>query len=122
MTDPDGHSPEDLAGVHADLLALRQRLERLLEDASGATATVELDQSTQGRLSRMDAMQRPEMAKAERRRAGLRMEWVEAVLASYGDPEVDFGCCRDCGEPILLARLKALPDALFCVPCAEERE
>jgi DnaK suppressor protein len=44
------------------------------------------------------------------------------VLESYGDPSVDFGCCRDCGEPIPLPRLKALPDALFCVPCAETRE
>ncbi len=118
----DDHSPEALAGVHADLLSLQTRLEHLLTDTGGAAATVELDQSTQGRLSRMDAMQRQEMAKAELRRAKGRLERVRAVLESYGDPDVDFGCCRDCGEPIPLPRLKALPDALFCVPCAEARE
>ena len=118
----DDHSPAALAGIHADLLSLQARLQDLLAAAGGTTDTVELDQSTQGRLSRMDAMQRQEMATAERRRAKVRLERVQAVLESYEDPDVDFGCCRDCGEPIPLPRLKALPDALFCVPCAQERE
>ena len=116
------HSPEQLASVHAGLLALREQLLALLVDASGATNTVELDQSTQGRLSRMDAMQRQEMAKAEHRRAETRLERVEAVIESYTDPDVDFGSCRQCGEIIALERLHALPDALFCVPCAEAIE
>ncbi len=116
------HSQEQLAEVYASLLALRKQIQDLLLDTSGATNTVELDQSTQGRLSRMDAMQRQEMAKAEKRRAETRLQRVEAVLESYDDPEVDFGSCRQCGEPIALKRLQALPDALFCVPCAEELE
>ena len=122
MSDLDDHTPEQREEVHADLLALKSQLETCLADAGGTTKTVELDQSTQGRLSRMDAMQRQEMAKAERRRAQVRLERVQAVLESYEDPEVDFGGCRDCGEPIPLPRLKALPDALFCVPCAQNRE
>ena len=118
----DEHTHEELAVVHAALVSLRAQLQALLADEGGTTDTVELDQSTQGRLSRMDAMQRQEMAKAERRRAKIRLGRVEAVLESYGDPQVDLGSCRDCGEPIPLPRLRALPDALFCVPCAEQHE
>jgi len=116
------HSPEQLADIHTRLVALKEQITALLQDNSGATHTVELDQSTQGRLSRMDAMQRQEMAKAEKRRAETRLKRVEAVLESYDDPDVDFGACRQCGEPIALKRLQALPDALFCVPCAEAFE
>jgi DnaK suppressor protein len=112
------HSPAALAKVHAALLALRQSLLVQIADETGATATVVLDQSTQGRLSRMDAMQAQQMAKAQQRRAMQRLERVDAVLEDWSDPEVDFGCCRFCGEPIALRRLAAQPDAIRCVDCA----
>ncbi len=105
-----------------DLLALRGQLEMLIRDETGATATVELDQSTQGRLSRMDAIQAQKMAQAQRRRAVQRLERVNGVLNSRDDPDLDFGHCRVCEEPISYRRLKAQPDAIFCVDCAQARE
>ncbi|MCK9240945.1 TraR/DksA family transcriptional regulator [Desulfocurvus sp.] len=33
-----------------------------------------------------------------------------------------FGLCEDCGEPIGLARLKARPQARFCIECQTARE
>ena len=118
----DEHSAEQLAQIRADLLALRTQLVALVADETGATDTVELDQAAQGRLSRIDAIQQQKMAQAQRRRAQLRLERVESVLEAYDDPEVDFGCCRTCTDPIAYARLKAQPDALFCVECAQARE
>ncbi len=33
-----------------------------------------------------------------------------------------YGTCEACGEPIPGARLRALPEATLCMPCAEEAE
>ena len=115
-------TPAQLDEIHQDLLKLREQLLHLIEDETGATATVELDQSTQGRLSRMDAIQVQKMAEAQRRRAKQRLERVEGVLSSRDDPDQEFGHCRVCDEPISYPRLKASPDAIFCVECAQERE
>ena len=118
----DEHTPAQLEKVRADLFTLRAQLQVIIADETGATNTVELDQSTQGRLSRMDAIQHQQMAKAQCRRAKQRLERVDAVLDGWDDPDFDFGCCQFCGEPIALARLTAQPDAISCVACANARE
>lgn len=33
-----------------------------------------------------------------------------------------FGFCQECEEPIVEARLKAIPDCEFCISCAENKE
>jgi DnaK suppressor protein len=105
-----------------DLYTLQAELLIFIADETGATQTVELDQSTQGRLSRIDAMQAQKMAEAQGRRAKQRLERVRSVLAIHADPGQDFGACRVCEDAISYRRLKAQPDALFCVQCAQDRE
>lgn len=88
------------------------------EDARGAAgkATVELDQQSVGRLSRMDALQNQAMAKAtDARRAGERAR-LTAALARLDEGE--FGYCEDCGEEIAPGRLSLDPAATRCVDCA----
>ncbi len=88
------------------------------EDARGAAgkATVQLDQQSVGRLSRMDALQNQAMAKAtDARRAGERARLV-AALARMDEGE--FGTCEDCGEEIAPGRLRLDPSATRCVDCA----
>jgi DnaK suppressor protein len=34
----------------------------------------------------------------------------------------EYGICQECGEPIGIKRLKAMPFALLCVRCQEEEE
>ena len=34
----------------------------------------------------------------------------------------EYGICEDCGEEIAEARLRIVPDAQFCVMCAEEHQ
>jgi RNA polymerase-binding transcription factor DksA len=36
--------------------------------------------------------------------------------------EGTYGLCEACGRPIPPARLRALPEAILCVPCAEAEE
>lgn len=83
-----------------------------------AAATVELDQTRVGRLSRMDALQQQAMASAAevRRRAELRR--LDAALARIDAG--DFGVCEQCDEPIARRRLEVDPGATRCIACAEQ--
>ena len=36
--------------------------------------------------------------------------------------EGSYGCCEECGEEIIMERLKAIPFAQFCRDCQEARE
>ena len=100
----------------------RLRQERIAlekEDALGAEdrGTVQLDQQSVGRLSRMDALQRQAMAEATQRRRQTRRHRIDAALQRIEDGE--FGFCQDCGEEIPLARLNLDPTVLVCVSCAQ---
>ena len=69
-----------LAEINDLLLDLRRQLLTTIDDVGGSAETVELDQAMVGRLSRMDAMQHQEMAKAQKRRAQIRLQRVEFCL------------------------------------------
>jgi DnaK suppressor protein len=108
----------------AEILAWRARLlaERdalLDEDAQGAEdrGTVMLDQTSVGRLSRIDAMQRQAMAEATHRRRAARQTRIDAALARLEEGE--FGYCIDCGETIAAKRLELDPTIPTCVSCAK---
>jgi len=87
-------------------------------DKAGAEdrGTVELDQQSVGRLSRMDALQRQAMAEAQNRRRAARRQRIIAALKRIEEDE--FGYCQDCGEEIPEGRLKLDPTTLNCVSCA----
>ena len=69
-----------------------------------ATNTVELDQQSIGRLSRMDALQQQAMATAMSVRKQNEKRSLEEAL--YRMNQGDYGNCIDCGEAIALNRLK----------------
>ncbi|MDP2331031.1 MAG: TraR/DksA family transcriptional regulator [Reyranella sp.] len=105
--------------------ALRQSLmERLaaLRDLQDSTAEsrkpVELDQTSVGRLSRVDAMQRQAMALEVERRRGQEKLRIEAALQRMDAG--DFGYCVVCGEEIARGRLDVDPTAPTCIRCASE--
>ena len=78
---------------------------------------VELDQTQQGRLSRMDAIQLQEMALEQNRRREFEIQRINAALKRIEDGE--FGFCNNCGENIPLKRLEVSPSTPLCVDCAE---
>lgn len=105
----------------------RQRLHQIKQDIEGlqttrdqSTATVTLDQSSVGRLSRMDAMQQQAMAQSTEARARKTLQRIEAALRRCDDGS--FGYCIDCDEPIASERLEFDPTLLRCVQCAAARE
>ena len=88
-------------------------------DEASATdrATVELDQQSVGRLSRMDALQRQAMAQATSRRRASREARIEAALKRMDQGE--YGFCLDCGEDIDAKRLAFDPTVPKCLSCAK---
>ncbi|MCB1332330.1 MAG: TraR/DksA C4-type zinc finger protein [Roseivivax sp.] len=100
------------AMIRAALAALDE------EDTLGreGQATVELDQQSVGRLSRMDALQSQAMARAGQARRDARRRALLAALARIESG--DFGYCEDCGESIAPARLALDPAAPRCISCA----
>lgn len=107
----------------ADLAAVRRRLEALLAEcraASTATADdrkpVELDQTTVGRLSRVDAMQRQAMAQAADRQRHVQIQRLQAALERVDEGE--YGSCVRCGNEIAPRRLAVDPAVPTCIDCA----
>ncbi|QTD57726.1 TraR/DksA C4-type zinc finger protein [Parasphingorhabdus cellanae] len=98
------------------MLDRQAELKALEEDAAGWSDTVELDQQSVGRLSRMDAMQQQEMAQAEARRRANDLARIDIALKRMDEDE--YGWCAECGEPIAYKRLEIDPAAALCVACA----
>jgi DnaK suppressor protein len=94
-----------------------QLQELTAEDELGQSSqkTVELDQQSVGRLSRMDALQSQAMAQAQQRRRNVLKSSLIAAL--QGLDEESFGYCVDCGDEIEEARLSASPVIIKCMSC-----
>ena len=98
------------------LLKMQDELDAISNISADSRKPVELDQTSVGRLSRMDALQVQAMAEAHagRRKAELRRidEAMERLEAG------EYGYCISCGEPIAPKRLDLDPAAAACVRCA----
>ncbi|MEQ9497142.1 MAG: TraR/DksA C4-type zinc finger protein [Deltaproteobacteria bacterium] len=100
-----------------DLRALIAQLDATIEDAAESVQTVELDQAAVGRVSRIDALQRQKLAQASREAMKTRRQLAGQALRRLDDG--DYGLCLRCEEPIAYRRLKAKPEAPFCLRCAK---
>ena len=84
-------------------------------DTLGDRAPVELDQTSVGRLSRMDAMQQQEMFNACR--TGYKKHLQDVQYALLNIEQGEYGWCEHCGESIDLRRLEVKPESRFCIGC-----
>ena len=100
------------------LLAMQSELQALDESSTDAGATVVLDQSKVGRLSRMDAMQAQQMAQETARRRKIQLQRIDSALKRIESG--DNGYCFICGEDIGEARLDFDPASTRCVGCMDE--
>jgi DnaK suppressor protein len=98
------------------LLQQRKEVEATIEQAAESAQPVELDQTTQGRVSRIDAIQQQEMVKAAQRRREEQLIKIDAALKRIADG--DFGYCMTCDEEIPEKRLALDPTTLKCIACA----
>ena len=113
----DELSDDQIKTLEKLLIARQSELKALDADGASWRDTVELDQQSVGRLSRMDAMQQQEMAQAEARRRTNDLARIEIALKRIAEDE--YGWCGECGEPIAFKRLEIDPMAARCIGCAK---
>ena len=102
------------------LLENRKLLMTAIEGEKESSKTVELDQSTMGRLSRMDALQGQAMNQETKLRHEEGVRKISAALSRMESG--DFGYCLKCDEPISVARLQVDPATPLCINCASLEE
>ena len=111
------HPELDTDRIVARLEALRTELREESESSRESRNPVLLDQTSVGRLSRMDAMQGQAMAKAEEERRQLALRRITAAFQRIERGE--YGECIACGEWIGKKRLDGDPLVPKCIDCAE---
>lgn len=109
-----------------DTEAFRQRLHdelhqiaETLEQGKSAASIVELDQSSIGRVSRIDALQQQAMAQSMQDRLHTRQRQIDAALTRMDNGR--FGLCCACETDLEPDRLNADPATVCCMDCAEKR-
>ena len=102
---------------------LLEKQSHLLDDKEvnqSAADIVELDQSSVGRLSRMDALQAQAMSLETKRRRELELTKIKSALLRIKNEE--YGYCLRCDEDISEKRLDIDPAATLCIDCASKQE
>ena len=114
MNDGDLQNFKQLLESQRDELMASQQM------AQSSTETVELDQASVGRVSRMDAMQSQSMAVETTRLRQQQLRKISTALALIASG--DYGYCSICDEEINPKRLEIDPASTMCVPCASKQE
>ena len=99
------------------LLAQRKEILNDAKKSEESRRPVQLDQTSVGRLSRMDAIQFQAMALEMDRRRQVELQHITAALKRID--EDDFGECQVCGEYIKAKRLEIDPSVAICIDCAK---
>jgi DnaK suppressor protein len=102
------------------LLERKAALTSVAHSAHEAAAIVELDQTRQGRLSRMDALQGQAMSIAAKNRRNQELANIDKALQRIEDGS--YGYCLRCDNEIAARRLEFDMTVLYCVNCAEKLE
>lgn len=110
----------DFGAFRRRLEADLARLDEALSQASNSTSTVTLDQSSVGRLSRMDAMQQQAMAQAMEQRLLVQKRKLKAAIDRIESGK--FGLCCQCESDLEPGRLESDPAVVFCEVCLLERD
>ncbi len=95
----------------------RIELEKANELSEQSRDAVQLDQTSVGRVSRIDAIQRQEMSKAGEQRRLKEICRIQSALKRIVQDE--YGDCLKCGEEIAVKRLEFDPAAPLCITCAK---
>ena len=102
------------------LLQQQKSLMDVLDSGKSAAGTVKLDQTSVGRLSRMDAMQSQAMLKEASRRREETLRDISMALSRIESG--DYGFCEECDERIAEKRLQINPTARYCIECSSKLE
>ncbi|HEU4748398.1 MAG TPA: TraR/DksA C4-type zinc finger protein [Gemmatimonadaceae bacterium] len=106
---------EQRAELHAELERELARLDRTMSTSRDAARPVSLDQTSVGRLSRMDALQNQQMSADLHSRNEARHAEIVDALARVANGS--YGTCARCAAPIAYGRLLVFPEARLCSAC-----
>jgi DnaK suppressor protein len=110
----------DVPAMKARLEKMKAELETLASEHEHDSDVVELDQTTQGRLSRIDALQGQAMAQEVARRREAEVRRIDSALKRIEDG--GYGRCVSCDEDIQPKRLDFDPSVPNCIKCARGGE
>lgn len=110
----------NLEHLRARLLVEQRETVEAIQQAQQSATPVELDQSSVGRVSRIDALQQQALAQGLMERMVIRRRKIEAALARLDS--CTYGLCCACQSDLEPERLNADPAAVFCQECAAERQ
>lgn len=111
---------EQLNKFKKQLEERRNQLNALASTNEESVETVELDQTRQGRLTRMDALQGQAMSLAAKNRRLKELKEIGEALERIESG--DYGYCQNCGNEIAVDRLQINLTADYCIHCAEKLE
>lgn len=100
---------------------IKEKIVAELERISGEIAGLEeltkpVGSEDMDEITRMDAIVTKSVHGAALSAYRTRFAGLEYALKRIDDPE--FGHCIECGEPIPVPRLLAMPETAYCVDCA----
>jgi len=108
---------EELGHFRERLTAMQSEIHAISESAAQDLKPVMLDQTSVGRVSRVDAMQLQQMSQEAARRRQQLLVKIEGALRRIESGR--FGLCFLCGMEIGLRRLSADPTITRCRDCVE---
>lgn len=80
-----------------------------------AMRPVELDQTTVGRLSRIDSLQNQGLTRNLRDREHAQLGQITSAFQRIAAGT--YGTCVECGGPIAFERLQVFPETATCTAC-----
>lgn len=108
----------DITKYKKALKSLRQETLAEIEAGKETTIPPELDQTTVGRLSRMDAIQNQQIALERERLRKQKLQRIDSALKRIDEDE--YGYCARCEDDISEERLNFDPTIMVCKACMEE--
>lgn len=111
---PTGLTSAQLQQIRDDLERMLRRLERS-RDKNGSPGSDALDQSSIGRLSRIEALQNRGFKENLEERERTQLDEVLQALGRLEDGT--FGTCTTCSSPIGFDRLLVFPETRTCAGC-----
>jgi DnaK suppressor protein len=108
-------TPLQLEQLRDELLRARVKLERSMKISDRAARPVKLDQTSVGRLSRIDALQNQGITQGLQAREAAR--YAQVVEALQRIDQGIYGACTGCEQPIPFERLLIFPEVLTCAAC-----
>ena len=109
-------TPAQLSELRAELERQLRKLQRSMRVTAEAAAPVELDQTTVGRLSRMDSLQSQGLSRSLQEREEMKLILLREALARLEGGS--YALCVTCGGEVPFERLCVFPEAPSCTSCA----